>query len=219
MADEYLDEQEQAEQLKRWFKENWLWMAAGVGLGLGGLYGWQGWNAHLDRRSAEAGERFGVLLQTLDRGDSEGGIGIVDEITAKYGATAYADQARLVAARVHVDAGDLDRAAMRLREVMDGAKDPELALLARLRLARVESAAGRKAEALALLDGARSPAATARIEELRGDLLHASGDSAAALAAYERARVAAAEPEAGNQVDLELLALKIDDLAAPAAGE
>ena len=67
MVDEYLDEREQAEQLKQWFKENWLWLAAGVVLGLGGLYGWQGWNAHLDRRSQDAGRLLGDMLGALDQ--------------------------------------------------------------------------------------------------------------------------------------------------------
>ena len=107
----------------------------------------------------------------------------MDRLTADYGRTPYADQARLVAARAHVDAGDLDRAAARLREVMDGSKDPELALVARLGLARVESAAGRHAAALGLLDGIRAPAIAARVDELRGGELVASGDSAVALAA------------------------------------
>ena len=38
MVDEYLDEREQAELLKQWFKENWLWMAAGIGLGSAGEF-------------------------------------------------------------------------------------------------------------------------------------------------------------------------------------
>jgi predicted negative regulator of RcsB-dependent stress response len=69
MVDEYLDEREQAEQLKQWFKENWLWMVAGIGLGLGGLYGWQGYNAYLDGKSQDAGQRFAAMLQAFDNAD------------------------------------------------------------------------------------------------------------------------------------------------------
>ncbi len=217
MVDEYLDEREQAEQIKNWFKENWLWLVAGVGLGLGGLFGFRAWDGHLDRRSQEAAAQFGQLLETLDRQGREAGLALVDPLVDKYRRTPYADQARLVAARVHVEAGELDAAATRLRQVMDNTKDPDLALVARLRLARVESAAGRHDAALSLLDGVGTPAMAGRVNELRGDILFAKGDRSGALAVYQAARdsVTAAE-QAEGLVDLETLALKIDELSAPA---
>src|SRR3990172_7860913 len=88
MVDEYLDEREQAEQLRQWFKENWLWMVTGVALGLGGLYGWQGWNASLDRRSQEAGTRFVAMLEAFDRSDRPLGTKLAGEITGEYDETA-----------------------------------------------------------------------------------------------------------------------------------
>jgi predicted negative regulator of RcsB-dependent stress response len=216
MVDEYLDEREQAEQIKNWFKENWLWLVAGVGIGLGGLFGFRAWDGHLDRKSQEAAAQFGQMLDTLDSQGREAGLALVDPLVDKYGATPYADQARLVAARVHVEAGELDQAAARLREVMDGSKDPELALVARLRLARVESGAGRHDAALKLLDEAGSPAIGPRLDELRGDILLARGDREAALAAYEKARVAATGAGAEGLVDPDTLGLKIDALSGPA---
>ena len=215
MVDEYLDEREQAEQLKQWFKENWLWLVAGVGLGLGGLYGWQGWNAHLDGKSREAGQRFGEMLQAFDAADPNRGNELADEITGKYGSTPYADQARLVLARVHVDAGELDQAAGILRQVMDQSADTELALVARLRLVRVQLAQGNHAAALATLDGATSPAVASAVAELRGDVLLAKGEKSAALAAYRQAQADAGT--SAGLVEGGLLQLKIDDLEAGAA--
>lgn len=221
MVDEYLDERERAEQVKAWFKENWLWMVAGAGIGLGGLFGFRAWDGHLDRRSQEAAVQFEQLLDALDKQGREAGLALVDPLVEKYGGTPYADQARLVAARAHVEGGELDQAAARLRAVMEDGKDPELALVARLRLARVESAAGRHDAALALLDAAASPAIGGRIEELRGDILLAKGDRAGAVAAWEKARATAQDPAAQGLVDPEMLALKIESLsgsvAAPAA--
>lgn len=217
MVDEYLDEREQAEQLKQWFKENWLWLVAGIGLGLGGLYGWQGWNEHLDGKSRDAGQRFTEMLQAFDAADRERGNKLADEIVRDYGSTPYADQATLVLARVHAEGGELDKAAEKLAQVMDGSDDAELALVARLRLARVQLAQGSHDAALATLDGAAAPAVEATVAELRGDVLLAKGDRAAALAAYQKA-LAAGEAEAGL-VEPELLQLKIDELAGvPAAG-
>ena len=36
MVDEYLSEREQAEQLRHWLRENWIWLVAGVALTVGG---------------------------------------------------------------------------------------------------------------------------------------------------------------------------------------
>ena len=214
MVDEYLDEREQAEQLKQWFKENWLWLVAGIGLGLGGLYGWQGWNEYLDGRSRDAGQRFTEMLQAFDAADRKRGNELADEIVRDYGSTPFADQATLVVARVHAEAGELDQAAGKLKQVMDGSDDAELALVARLRLARVQLAQGSHEAALATLDGAKAPAIEATVEELRGDVLLAKGDRAGALAAYEKA-LAAGGADAGL-VEPELLKLKIDQLAGAA---
>jgi predicted negative regulator of RcsB-dependent stress response len=214
MVDEYLDEREQAEQLKQWFKENWLWMAAGVVLGLGGLYGWQGWNAHLDRKSQDAGRLFGEMLQALDQSDRARGTEIADEIFEKYGSTPYADQAHLVLARIHAENDELDQAASELGTVIEQSGDAELALVARLRLARVQSAQGNHDAALATLDAAAAPAIEAAVADLRGDVLVAKGDPAAALAAYRQA-LAASSPSSGDGlVDPALLQLKIDELSA-----
>ena len=216
MVDEYLDEREQAEQLKQWFKENWLWLAAGVVLGLGGLYGWQGWNAYLDRRSQDAGRMFGEMLQALDQSDRTRGAEIADQIFEQYGSTPYADQAHLVLARVHAENDELDDAASQLRTVMEGSDDPELALVARLRLARVQSAQGEHDAALATLAGAASPAVEAAVSALRGDVLLAKGDRTAALEAYRQAQGAPPGAIADGLVDPVLLQLKIDELAGGA---
>jgi predicted negative regulator of RcsB-dependent stress response len=214
MVDEYLDEREQAEQLKQWFKENWLWMAAGVVLGLGGLYGWQGWNAYLDRRSQDAGQLFGEMLEALDQSDRTRGTEIAGEIFEKYGSTPYADQARLVLARVHAENEELDAAASELKTVMDGSDDPELALVARLRLARVQNAQGNRDAALATLAGVASPAVEPTVAELRGDVLLAKGDRDGALEAYRQALAASPQSITEGLVDPALLQLKIDELSA-----
>ncbi len=212
MVDEFLDDDERAEWLKRLIKENWLWVVAGIAIGIGGLFGWRGWNAHLDERARAAEDRVTAMLAAFDANDRDQGIAIAGELTGEYGRTPYADQARLVLARVHVEGGDLPAAATELETVMNGSSDPELALVARTRLARVQMAQGAYDAALATLDGAKALAVGARLQELRGDILVAKGDRAAALTAYQAAATAA-EGEAGGVVDRQLLQLKIDDLA------
>ncbi|MGA0103873.1 MAG: YfgM family protein [Steroidobacteraceae bacterium] len=217
MVDEYLDEREQAEQLKKWFKENWLWLVAGVGLGLGGLYGWQGWNSHLDRKAEAAAVSFGELVEAVEAGDRERATTLTAALDAEYGGTAYAGQAQLMMARVEVESGEYDAAATRLQG-LSGHEDAELATVARLRLARIrlqQEQPDATLEVLAKLDGS---AAAVRVEELRGDARWAQGDPAAAAEAYRLAVAAAESGIEPGEVDLDLLQLKLAQAEAAGGG-
>jgi predicted negative regulator of RcsB-dependent stress response len=218
MVDEYLSEKEQAEQLRHWLRENWLWLVAGVVLGLGIVYGYRWWNAHQAARSEEAEQQFSLMLDALGRNQRDEGLQIAGKITAEYDDTPYADQTQLVLARLDIEAGEFDKAAAALKQVMDSTRDPDLALVARLRLARVQLAKGSYDDALATLEAADSPALAARVAELRGDILVARGKPAEALLAYRQAQAATeAAKTADGLVDQELLKLKIDELSATTA--
>ena len=220
MVDEYLSEKEQAEQLKVWLRDNWLWLMAGIVLGLGSVFGWRWWNAHQFARSQEAELQFAAMLAALDGNKREEGLTIAGKITAEYTDTPYADQALLVLARLDIESGDLEAAASTLKKVMDSTRDSELALVARLRLARVQLAKGSYDDALATLAAADNPAVAARVAELRGDVMMARGKPADALLAYREAQSAVEQGKSGaGLVDSELLRLKIDELSANTAVE
>jgi len=220
MVDEYLSEREQAEQLRHWLRANWIWMVAGVLIVVGGWYGYRWWQADLSRKSLEAEARFSAMLEALTKNDRAEGLKIGGEIVSGYRGTPYADQAALLLARMDVEGGDFAQAETRLASLAKDSKDPELRLVAQLRLARVQLAQGKHDAALATLETARQPSTEARVEDLRGDVLIARGDAAGALAAWRKAQAAVETPEVDdNVVDAELLGLKIDELsaAAPAA--
>lgn len=218
MVDEYLSEREQAEQLRNWLRANWIWMAAGVALVVGGYYGYQWWQSRQTTESLAAEARFSAMLEALTRNDREESVRIGNELATAHRGTPYADQALLLLARLDVEGGNFGQAESRLAGVAQDSDDPELRLVARLRLARVQLAQGRHEAALATLEAARQPATEARVEELRGDVLLARGDDAGALAAYRKAQSRAGMPSMdGGLVDAELLGLKIDELSSAAA--
>src|SRR3954463_1345158 len=99
---------------------------------------------------------------------------------------------------------------------MDRTRDEQLALVARLRLARVQIAQNKPDEALATLN--TPPGAfEARFHEVRGDVYFAKNDKAGALKEY----LAALASSDSRSVDTQALHLKINDLKvdapAPAA--
>lgn len=215
MVDEYLSEREQAEQLRHWLRENWIWMLSGVALTLGGYYGYQWWESRQSSRSLAAEQRFAAMLDALGQNQRDEGVRIAGEVTSEFAGTPYADQATLVMARIDVEAGDFASAETRLASVAGESGDPDLRVVARLRLARVQLAQGRHDDALATLDAASTPAIEPRIEELRGDVQLAGGDKAAALESYRKAQAAAGSGTVSEGLfDAELLGLKIDELAA-----
>jgi predicted negative regulator of RcsB-dependent stress response len=220
MVDEYLSEREQAEQLKQWFRENWIVLAAGIVLGLGGVYGWRWWNAHQLARSQEAEQQFSAMLDALGGNRRDEGLLIAGKITSEYTDTPYADHALLVLARLDIESGELDKAATTLRQVRDSTRDPELALVAGLRLARVQLAKGSHDEALATLAAIDDPAVAARVAELRGDVMMARGQPAEALMAYREAQLSVEQGKTRDGlVDQDLLKLKIDELSATTAAQ
>lgn len=223
MIDDYYNEEEQWERVKRWLRENGPWLIAGIIIGLGALAGWRWWEARVERRHVEASESYQQILQNLERGDRASALKAVDALRAEYPSSAYADQSDLLAARVHVDASELGLAAERLTRVMNESDDPQLQLVARLRLARVQIAQNNADTALKTLDGAEPGGFAARFAEVRGDALFAKGDRVAALAAWKKAESTAGDgTDIPPTVDLEGLRLKIWDLesdgvAAPTA--
>jgi predicted negative regulator of RcsB-dependent stress response len=214
VIDDYYNEQEQWERVKQWLRENGPWLVVGVLLGLGALAGWRWWEQRQEARAQSASASYGLLLETLQSGDRAKGLVIADELRRDHGGSAYADQADLLAARALVEAGELGPANDRLTRVMKGSKDPQLKLVARSRLARVQLAQGNADAALVTLGGAQPGAFGPLFESIRGDALYAKGDRTAALAAWRKAEADAAAVKGTPTVDLAALQLKIGDLLA-----
>ena len=55
-------EKEQLEQIKSWLKENGLSIVLGIVLGLGGVYGWRGWQAH----KVDVAEEYSASLASAE---------------------------------------------------------------------------------------------------------------------------------------------------------
>lgn len=205
--DDYLNEQEQWEQVKSWLRANVPWMLGGVVIAAAALGGWNWWQGRKDSAAMAAHARYQEAIARFGASDVDGGLKLVDQLRSEQPGSSYAAQAQLVAARIEVDAGKAPQAAERLATLLDDRTDPQLALVARLRLARLQIDAGKADEAIKTLAAAQPGAFAPRYEEVRGDALLAKGDRAGALQAYRSARASG-----GQLVDTELLDLKINDL-------
>ncbi len=180
-----LEEQEQLDELKTWWK---LYgnLVTGILLVVAlAAAGWQGWNWWQRKQSAEASAVFSALQQSAAQKDAKRARELAGDLIDKYSGSAYAGMGALLAARVQIDANDPKNARVQLAWAAENAKDPGLRELARLRLAAV--LLDEKSYDDALKQLATEPAAPflPRFAELRGDILAAQGKTAEARAAYD----------------------------------
>lgn len=205
----HYDDEDQAQRLKEWWKENWKALAAGLVLGLGGIIGWDQYKAHQGTRSAEAARMFEDLKGALVADKIDEASAIADKLKTEFPKTPYAAQALLRTAQHAVEKGRFDEALPPLAWVAANAEDKTLRPLAQLRQARVLAQQGKFDDALKLVDAADGESYAALSQELKGDIQLAQGDRKGARGSFEKA-LAASDEAAANR---ETLQRKIDDLA------
>jgi predicted negative regulator of RcsB-dependent stress response len=212
-VDEYLSEKEQWDRVLQWLREQGPWVLVSIAVVMTGYYGWSYWQNHVEQRYVTTALRYEAVLEAFRARDAKGepvvdsGLKLTDQLIKDFPSSGYADQANLLAAGALVEKRSFDQAATRLTQVMNSTKDSELALIARLRLARVQLAQNKPDEALKTLNAVEPGAFAARYAQVRGDALFAKGDREGALKQYRTAR-----NDAGDTLDTGLLDLKIAEL-------
>lgn len=205
-------EEEQLADIKDWWQRNGMPLLTGAALALVVVFGWQTWKKYQNNQAQGASVVYQALLETALNPAGKPDIAKVAELanklTSEYAGTPYSQYGRLFVAKVAVDNGKLDDAALELKAIVDKPVDETLGELARQRLARVMGAQGKAEEALKLLDGSVDKAYVATREELRGDLLVQLKREDDARSAYEKAKAALPEDAAVGA-----LQMKLDDLA------
>lgn len=215
--DDLLSENEQLEWLKAKVREYWLVLTIGLAAGAAIVFGLRWHEARTERLGLEAGAKYLAVLEALDRAEVTIAGNHLAELKKDYPSSAYVGPAQLAMARVFVASNEMDKAAEQLRGVMNDAKDEQLKLVARLRLARVQIGQGKADDALKTLGALpQGSAFTAHFAEARGDALLVKGDRSAALKEFLAAR--SAQPLASNGnggiAGASQLELKINDLKA-----
>ena len=207
--DELLSEKEQIDAMRSWWKDNGAYVVMGIVIGVGGIFGLNQWRSSQTATQMEASTLFEELAEEIAENRLEPAEALASSMHTDYGATIYADQARLAMARLYMDQGRDEDAAAELTALLDGGAEQQMKMVARLRLAKVLLYQDKAEEVLALLKDHTDSGFAARYNE-------ALGDAHAQLGAHKEAEeaylAALGDPLASQLVDTSLLQMKISDL-------
>lgn len=190
-----LSDEEKAERIKQWWADNGLAIAAGLVLGIGGLFGWNWWSDREETRAQAASEMYQALQVAGQTGQTERAAELADAVIEQGRGTPYRALAWIYRADAAIAQDDIEGAIDSLQAARDAAPDRGYRDVFTLRLARKMILAERLDDAEATLADVRSDAFTGLKRELEGDLARARGDRDRAREHYRAALDAGHSPE------------------------
>ena len=213
-----LEEQEQLDQLRHFWKAYGTLITWVVVLAAGSLLAWNGWQYWQREQAARAS----ALYDEMERGAQAGDAARVERALAdmknKFAGTAYAQQGGLLAARVLHEKGNAEASRAALAWVAEKAADPGYQAVARLRLAGELMEAKSYDEALKQLSAGMPKEFEALAADRRGDVYMAQGKREEAKAEYRKSWSAfPPDNEYRRLIEIKLNAVGVDptSLAAP----
>jgi predicted negative regulator of RcsB-dependent stress response len=218
-----LQEQEQLDQLKAFWKQYGNLITWSVTIVLAGFAAWNGWNLWQRDQASKAGAMFDELERAAQAGDAERSARVFADLKERFPRTTYTEHAALLAAKVQADKGQTDAALATLAWISDNGGDDELRCLAHLRAAGLLMDKKQYDAALSQLDAAAQGKGAKEFEALlndrRGDVLLAQGKKDEARKAFEAAYKAIDEKlEYRRLIDAKLTALGAAPAAAAGSG-
>lgn len=182
-----LQEQEQVDAFKAWWKDNGKWLLIALALAVAGFAAMQGWQFYKEKKMTDASTLYAELEKQLASNDPKRVNDAEQAVINQFGTTAYAPRAALLAAQVNLQNKDVARAKSQLEWVIKNADEPGLQNVARLKLASVLLDEKNYADALKLLDVKHAESFMGLYADLKGDVLNAQGKADEARAAYQLA--------------------------------
>lgn len=210
-------EEEQLENLKRFWQDYGTPITIGILLAVAVFLGWTQWQKSRMEQATKGAAVFQEMLAAVQRSqvnpdDKAAGTDVQrlgKTLKEEHDSTPYAVSAGLLLARQAADRGDFKEAEKQLRWVLEQKPGEAERLLATTRLARTLAAQRQYDPALALLaQEAGAAGFTPTVEELKGDIFQAQGKLPEARKAYEAAALALQERDERRP----LLELKMADV-------
>ncbi len=214
-----LEEQEQLDQIKHFWKQygnliTWVLIAI-----LGAYASWNGYQYYQRSQATQAAALFDELERLAGEGDPAKVQRAFTDMKDKFGGTAFAMQGGLLTAKLQEEAGKVDDAKAALVWVAQKASDPAYQAVARLRLAGLLAQAKDYPGALAQLAGEFPVEFVALVADRKGDVLMLQDKAAEARSQYQKAYAGLDERSGYRKlVEIKLTALGADPRAVADVG-
>ena len=194
-------EEEQVEQIKKWWNSNGKQIIAGAVIGLAGIWGWNTYSDYQDKQSLNARSLY------LSYASDSNNLGAYDKLTTDFSSSTYSDQAILLMAKYLFDAGSYTE-ALAVTEPLINNPSSVIANTAALRAASIYLQLGKHDQALSILEGQSGNNFSGLIYNLIGDIHLDLGNRAEAQKHYSLA----IDNVTANSNLSQLIQIKLDDL-------
>ena len=194
-------EEEQVDQIKKWWNSNVKQIIAGAVIGLAGVWGWNTYSDYQDKQSLNARSLY------LSYASDSNNLGAYDKLTTDFSSSTYSDQAILLMAKYLFDAGSYTE-ALAVTEPLINNPSSVIASTAALRAASIYLQLGKHDQALSILEGQSGNDFSGLIYNLIGDIYLDLGNRAEAQKHYSLA----IDNVTANSNLSQLIQIKLDDL-------
>lgn len=181
-----LEEQEQLDELKAWWKRNGNFVTWGLIALLAAFAAFQGWKYYQRNQALKASVQYEALGQMSPK-DIKDIRTVSGQIIEHYAGTPYAGRAALIAAKANYANKDAKSAKAQLEWASQNAQEEGVRAIALLQLASVQLDEKQYDAALKTLEGKHPAAFDGLFADLKGDILAAQGKKTDAKVAYQEA--------------------------------
>lgn len=206
----YMTETEQLQAIKQWWRHYSTPILIVLTLLMLALAGYQYWSWHSAKMLTRASNAYEQLMVVFSEHNNQEIKIRANQLLRDYGATVYADVAKMTLAKIYVDEDDFDSALSLLRDIANNSKVLAFKQIAKIRIARLlisERSFNKATQQLAMVD---DNSYLSIINELQGDISVATGQYDHAIILYKKALNETKEHGLGNL----FLEMKTNDLIA-----
>lgn len=200
-----IEEEQEINQLKDWWKENGKTIIVAFILGVGGMFGWRYWQAHQAEQIAQASAQYDALIYSAQQ-DEQAKKANIEQFVQANSKTAYAVFALLDEAKKATEKQNFTAAEVNLNQALTQSQDEVLTSIVALRLSAVQFQLGQLDNALTTLNQVKGESFNARKAILTGDIQVAKGDKVAAKNSFEQAQ------QSGSQLEQQMAKMKLNNL-------
>ena len=200
-----IEEEQEINQLKDWWKENSKTIIVAFILGVGGMFGWRYWQAYQAEQIAQASSQYDALIYSAQQ-DKQAKKANIEQFVQANSKTAYAVFALLDEAKKAAEKQDFAAAEVNLNQALTQSQDEVLTSIVALRLSAVQFQLGQLDNALTTLNQVKGESFSARKAILTGDIQVAKGDKVAAKTSFEQAQ------QSGSQLEQQMAKMKLNNL-------